>query len=60
MTNYQEGSAAYDWTFAMSFFFRPWLKVLIIVSFVILAAVVILSAFQGLSRLIRVLSSGEE
>jgi len=60
MTAYQEGSAASAWTFAMSFFFRPWLKVLIITSFLILAAVVILSMFQGLSRLIRALSEGEE
>jgi hypothetical protein len=60
MTRYQEGSAASAWTFAMSFFFRPWLKILIIASFVILAGVVILSAFQGLSRLLRTLSAGEE
>ncbi len=60
MTKYQDGGAAYAWTFAMSFFFRPGLKVLIIGSFLILAAVVILSAFQGLSRLIRALSAGEE
>ena len=60
MTKYQEGNAVSAWVFAMSFFFRPWLKVLIIASFLIIAAVVILSAFQGLSRLIRVLSAGEE
>lgn len=60
MTHYQEGSAASAWTFAMSFFFRPWLKVLIIASFLIIAAVVFLSMFQGLSRLIRALSAGEE
>jgi hypothetical protein len=60
MTKYQESSAASAWTFAMSFFFRPWLKVLIITSFLILAAVVVLSMFQGLSRLIRALSAGEE
>jgi len=60
MTHFQKGSAASAWTFAMSFFFRPWLKVLIIASFLVLAAVVILSMFQGLSRLIHALSAGEE
>jgi hypothetical protein len=60
MTSYQEGSVVSAWTFAMSFLFRPWLKALIIASFVILAAVVLLAFFQGLSRLIRALSAGEE
>jgi hypothetical protein len=60
MTRYQEGNVVSAWTFAMSFFFRPWLKAIIITSFLTIAAVVVLAAFQGLSRLIRALSAGEE
>jgi len=56
MTEFQELDAFYVKAFAMSFVFRPWLKVIIIASCLILSAVFTLYAFKGLDRILKVLS----
>jgi hypothetical protein len=60
MTEFQDVSRVAVWFFSMSFLFRPALKVLIIFSFALLAAVLLISATRGLAHLIRVLAEGEE
>ncbi len=60
MTEYQETSRVSAWLFSMSFLFRPGLKGLIILCFVLVAAVVLISAVRGLGHLIRILAAGEE
>ena len=60
MTDYQDVSRVSAWLFSMSFLFRPGLKGLIIVCFVLVAAVVLISAVRGFGHLIRILAAGEE
>jgi hypothetical protein len=60
MTEYQGTSRISAWFFSMSFLFRPGLKGLIILCFVLVAAVVLISAVRGLGHLIRILAAGEE
>jgi hypothetical protein len=59
MTDYQDTSEVAAWIFSMSFLFRPWLKVLIIASFVLVASVVLISALRGLAHVIRTLAAEE-
>lgn len=60
MTQYQTKSAASAWLFSMSFLFRPWLKLLIILSFLVIASVVLAYAFRGIGTITRSLGEGEE
>lgn len=60
MTEYQDLTRISAWLFSMSFLFRPGLKGLIILCFVLVAAVVLISAVRGLAHLIRVLAAGDE
>lgn len=60
MTEYQDVSRVSAWLFSMSFLFRPGLKVLIILCFVVVGAVVLISAVRGFGHLIRILAGGEE
>lgn len=53
MAEFQGSSALYQSAFALSFLFRPWLKILIIASTLIIAAVVLVYAFQGLAGLLK-------
>lgn len=59
MVDFQGLNAFYARAFAMSFFFRPWLKAIICVSCVILTAVLMLYGFKGLDRILKALA-GEE
>jgi hypothetical protein len=60
MTEYQRTNAVSAWVFSMSFLFRPGLKVLLILCFVLLASVVLISALRGLAHIIRTLAAEEE
>jgi len=60
MTEYQDKSAVSAWVFSMSFLFRPGLKVLLILCFVLIASVVLISALRGLAHIIRTLAAEEE
>ena len=60
MTDYQDTSAVSAWLFAMSFLFRPGLKLLIILCFLLITSVVLIQAMRGLAYIIRRLASGEE
>ena len=60
MTEYQDLTRISAWLFSMSFLFRPGLKGLIILCFVLVAAVVLISTVRGLGHLIRVLAAGDE
>jgi hypothetical protein len=60
MTEFQEANRVSAWLFSMSFLFRPGLKAVIIVCFVLVAGVVLVAAARGIGQLIRVLAAGEE
>jgi len=49
MIDFQEQNRLAAWVFSFSFLFRPWLKVIIILSVLIILAVVLLYAFRGLA-----------
>ena len=56
MIEFQELNPAYTKLLAISFIFRPYLKVIAICSSVILAAVLLLYAFKALAYIIRILA----
>ena len=60
MLAYQDMNRVSAWIFSMSFLFRPGLKWLIIVCFLLLASVVLISAMRGLAHVIRTLAVGRE
>ncbi|MFH0989997.1 MAG: hypothetical protein V1799_08280 [bacterium] len=60
MTDYQNKSSFSAWLFSISFLFRPGLKLLIIISFVLLASVVLIYAMRGLAQIIRTLAEEGE
>jgi hypothetical protein len=60
MTDYQEMSVVSAWLFSKSFLFRPALKVLIILCFLLIASVVLIQAFRGLAHIIRRIAAEEE
>jgi hypothetical protein len=60
MMAYQDMNSVSAWIFSMSFLFRPGLKGLIIVCFLLLASVVLISAMRGLAHVIRTLAAGGE
>lgn len=60
MTEYQGVSRTGAWLFSMSFLFRPGLKGLIIVCFILIASVVLISALRGLAHVIRIFAAGAE
>lgn len=60
MTDYQEMSVVSAWLFSKSFLFRPALKVLIILCFLLIASVVLIQAFRGLAHIIRKIAAEEE
>jgi hypothetical protein len=55
MTTFQEQSPVYPWILSSSFFFRPALKFLIILAFIVIAAVVVLYGMRGLGYVVRTL-----
>ncbi len=60
MTDYQDITRVSAWIFSMSFLFRPGLKWLVIICFLLVASVVLISMVRGLAHLIRILAAGEE
>lgn len=57
MNDFQGNSAFYTRLFAASFFFRPLLKVILLTTGILLAAVLLLLAFRGLNRVMKVLEA---
>lgn len=55
MVEFQELRPFYTWAFAASFVFRPWLKVVVLGSCAILAAVLLLYALQALACIAKIL-----
>jgi hypothetical protein len=60
MTDFQDLNVVSTWLFSMSFLFRPGLKVLIILCFLLIALVVLGQALRGLAHIIRTLAAEEE
>lgn len=60
MTEYQDRYAFGPWLFSMSFLFRPLLKALVIVSFLVISAVVIVYIGRGISAILQSVGGGEE
>jgi hypothetical protein len=49
MIDFQDTNQVGSWIFSFSFLFRPWLKVIIIISLLIIIGIVVLYTFKGLS-----------
>jgi hypothetical protein len=60
MTQFQDTNRISAWLFSMSFLFRPGLKAIIILSFVLIAGVVLFAAARGLGQVLRILAAGDE
>jgi hypothetical protein len=60
MTAYQDQSPVFPWLFSKSFLFRPALKVLVIICFVLMALVVALYGLRGLAHVIKSFAMEEE
>ena len=52
MTDFLGLGTVYPRIFALSFVFRPWLKLLVLAAFAVMAAVLIVYGFNGLSRIL--------
>ncbi len=57
MTDFQDLGSVYPRVFALSFMFRPWLKVLALAAFAVMAAVLLVFGFRGLSRVLEAVAS---
>ena len=51
MTAFEKKNVIGEWLFSFSFFFRPWLKIIIIFGVFVIFAVLIIYAFRGLGKL---------
>lgn len=60
MTSFLDQNPIAVWIFSFSFFFRPWLKYLIVFCCVIIFAVLTLYAFKGLARFMLLVSAEKE
>ncbi len=56
MTSFEKTGVLFPRLFAMTFIFRPWLKLIIFICSIIIASVLILYAFKGLDKIIKVLA----
>jgi hypothetical protein len=56
MVEFQDISEFYAWAFAFSFVFRPWLKLVVLGSCAVLAAVLLLYALRALACVVQVLA----
>ena len=59
MVEFQDVDAVYAWAFALSFVFRPWLKVVTLASCAVLAVVLLLYALKALACITKTLA-GED
>jgi hypothetical protein len=59
MASFNDLGQVYSRTFALSFLFRPWLKIVIIISCVIIGLILILYILKGFETLIRVVANKE-
>jgi hypothetical protein len=60
MTEFQGQSPLLPWLFSFSFLFRPWLKVVLIVSLALTAAILLYYLLRGLGTLIRLMNAEEQ
>ena len=60
MIEFQELDPFYTRAFAMSFVFRPWLKVVALASCAVIAAVLVLYGLKALGCILKVLAEREE
>ena len=51
--SFQKTGAFYSWLFAFTFYFRPFLKLLIVGCVLLMTAVVVLYAFRGLETVVK-------
>jgi len=51
--DFQKQGAIYSWLFAFTFYFRPFLKLFIVVCICLMAAVLLLYAFRGLEAIVK-------
>ena len=51
MTDFQGTPKIFPWSFAMTFWLRPWLKLIVIIASILLAATALVYGLQGLTRL---------
>ena len=58
MTAFQDQGPVYPWLLSTSFYFRPVLKALIILAFLIIAAVVLLHIMRGIGYVVRAFGKG--
>jgi hypothetical protein len=58
MTSFQDQWPVYPWVLSTSFYFRPLLKGLIILAFLIIAAVVALHVMRGIGYVVRAFGKG--
>ena len=56
MVELQDASAFYEWAFAASFVFRPWLKIITIGSCTVIAGVLLLYALRAMACVIKALA----
>jgi len=53
MNNLENINVIYAWLFSMTFWVRPWYKMIVLISILIITLIVTLYLFRGLNRLIR-------
>ncbi len=51
MAVFEDSNTAAEWLFSFSFFFRPWLKFIILFGVLVIFAVIIIYAFRGIAAL---------
>jgi hypothetical protein len=60
MTQFQDQHALIPWAFSMSFLFRPWLKFLVIFSFLVIAVVIVIYGVRGVAYMIRTFAADDQ
>ncbi len=51
MASFEDSNVVTEWLFSFSFFFRPWLKLIILIGVLVIFAIVVIYAFRGLGKL---------
>ena len=51
MASFEDSNTMVEWLFSFSFFFRPWLKFIILIGVLVIFAVIVIYAFRGLGKL---------
>jgi len=51
--SFQKQGSAFAWLFALTFYFRPLLKIVIVISVLLMAGILLLYAFKGLETIVK-------